>query len=217
MNSSELIEKILKEQDITQSELAKLLDVQEGTLSRWKNGIYPASLQALCLMSHFFKSPLVDAVDYESFVKPYDQVLQLRGEWQPSTGYPVAENEHYLAHALAVAEHFQEGPVSFTQLLQDASLSQYEISGTLAREPFSTGDLVFYKKESALSEGFVLFRNEQNEVELLFLQFKGREIYLKSLDVQGKLLNYGKEGRKAGQLLGHVYYIVRRFRDVLPL
>ncbi len=217
MNSSELIDKILKEQAITQSELARLLGVQEGTLSRWKNGVHPAPLQALCLMSHFFNIPLVDAVDYNTHIKPYKKVLELWKDQRKSTVYPDAADQNIYTQTLIVAENFEEGPVSFTRLLQDASLSQYEINNNAAREPFKKGDIVFYKKESALSEGFVLYQNEQSEIEILYLQFKGREIFLKSLEVQGKLINFGKDRRIGGQLLGHVYYVVRRFRDVLPL
>lgn len=194
MNSIDLIDKVLSEHNISQNELAKILDVEPGTLSRWKNGVHATPISALCLISYYFDIPLATAVDFDAHIAPHKNLHASISS--KIIKYKDINDKSLAKTALAVAEDLKAGPVSYTQLLQDARYEHHKLNGNFTSEPFQNGDILFYRLENINEDAYVLFQREKQVPEVYYLQHSNRNIYLKSLTLKGESIHYNKEGRK---------------------
>lgn len=195
------------EHKITQSELGKILNVDASTISRSLNDKFLMKTESLCLLSYYFDIPLEQVLNYDAVVKPHQRI---KAQLMKDRGVYEFSKEEELDSILSFSEELENQNISYSKLLRDVSYEQAEITLD-SGDKFKAGDLVFYRKESLLRNGFVLYYVYPKQLEVRLLMKSGREIKLHHPNNFEDAILVSGSPSKAGRVLGYLYYLIRRF------
>ncbi len=209
MNISDIIQKILDDYDITQAELAKILNVSSSSISRSLNGLNNMRTETLCLLSYHFDIPLEKVMNYKSIVAPHEK---LKAEILKKNNVYDLNKKEELQSILSFAEEQEHQNVSYSMLLREASFEAAKITLD-SGEKFKARDLIFYRKEKLSREGHVLYSPSPKDFEIRYLVQAGREVNLLHPNDLSDVVRYSLSSHKPGRVLGYVYYLVRSFKN----
>ena len=209
MNISEIIQKILDEYNITQADIAKILNVDSSTISRAVNGRFNMKAESLCLLSYYFNIPLEVVLNYDALVAPHEK---LKAQIIEEKGAYCFTKEEEIKSVLSFAEELENQNISYTKLLRDASFEEAKITAD-AGDKFKSGDSVFYRKEKLARNGYVLYSPSPNFLEVRYLVQTGREGNLHHPNDFDDVIRYSFSLNTSGRILGYIYYLVRNFEN----